>query len=623
MAEDKTKWVTGQKVLVTKNEIRSKDHTTWVDMMDRFDGETLTIGAGCINKAYTIRGWWFHIDWLSAVPEEVGLVKYSVEYILDKLKLGEKVVVACNKEQAEILNRYIRYRMKNTNGRDTAFCAWYPKVEMATQTSGLFGIPKEAIPFDSIVFADRAEVENPPAEEEYIKSDLDGTFWRLATKDDVGSICFLTDRLRSNSESERNLKNDGKLILNADGSWSSNYHGSRWNYAYVLVEQQETVVDTPEKTATIDESAENNPEVVFTIGGKGWRQATRADDVGKVGITLRDYYTTYDILAIKERCKTPSKLNLAGSSMWRQTGEYYSHNYAFVPIDEIKEDDTIAENAANTQKVEEVKETMRGFEVGQMVLITKPKYTDVSPYWVEDMDRFNGKIGEIKSLYGDRFSINGCVFHKDWLTPLIESKGRYFRKATKGDIGKPCYFTDIVGLSDLQQSLLNRDTAPLGSFNSRGQAVKLLAQSPWTHAFVEVFDKEEDLTDKQLGAKIVPTEVKEEFTPAEKSAKTPKKESKMALLSFASKTVRNAAWSVVDWAIVTPTKNTCRPVVKITQYALCYTILATVAYSGWSLYQNPNWVFEKVTQLSPIEIRFKGDPANEAVVETPETTENN
>jgi len=67
---------------------------------------------------------------------------------------------------------------------------------------------------------------------------------------------------------------------------------------------------------------------------------------------------------------------------------------------------------------------------------------------------------------------------------------------------------------------------------------------------------------------------------------------------------------LLDWSIVTPTKNTLRPVVKITQYALCYSILATVAYSGWSLYQNPSWVFEKVSEMSPITIQFKGDPAN-------------
>lgn len=92
--------------------------------------------------------------------------------------------------------------------------------------------------------------------------------------------------------------------------------------------------------------------------------------------------------------------------------------------------------------------------------------------------------------------------------------------------------------------------------------------------------------------------------PAVDAAK-PQKESKMALLSLASKKVRGLVYGVLDWAFISPLKRTFKPVATITQFSICYLTIAAAGYFAYGLYQNPQSVVEWISEISPVEIRLK------------------
>lgn len=66
----------------------------------------------------------------------------------------------------------------------------------------------------------------------------------------------------------------------------------------------------------------------------------------------------------------------------------------------------------------------------------------------------------------------------------------------------------------------------------------------------------------------------------------PKKEKNRMLLpfAFAASAVRKAAWSVFDWAFVSPVKKTLSPVNTLLQFAVCYGTIAAVVYLGYRGY---------------------------------------
>jgi hypothetical protein len=264
------------------------------------------------------------------------------------------------------------------------------------------------------------------------------------------------------------------------------------------------------------------------------------------------------------------------------------------PID--KEEKSVKVEESKEPKQEETK--VSKFKVGQKVRMTKPE-RDQSPFWVSDMNKFDGKVGTVTSVNpgSGNCHINGYNFHKDWLT-LVEDLT---------DSQEDVEVTTAMHIPPNQYGLTAWKLPGRGNKVMAG--VKTL--NPCSESRALNHWGESSYTKVDTTYKITPDMLKDPINPAEKSAKPPKKESKMALVSLLSSKVRGLLWSVIDWSIVAPTKNTLRPVVKITQYALCYSILATVVYSGWSLYQNPSWVFEKVSEMSPITIQFKGDPANE------------
>lgn len=87
----------------------------------------------------------------------------------------------------------------------------------------------------------------------------------------------------------------------------------------------------------------------------------------------------------------------------------------------------------------------------------------------------------------------------------------------------------------------------------------------------------------------------------------PKQEKTKMLLpfAFAASVARKAAWSVFDWAFVSPVKKTLSPVNTLLQFAVCYGTIAAVVYLGYRGYSDPQAVLSWISDMSPIEIRIK------------------
>lgn len=508
------------------------------------------------------------------------------------------------------------------------------------------------------------------------KNRVDGSFWRLATKEDVGKNGFVTDRLRTNKT--ESFYDEGKLVLRPKGKWSTDRIHSEFTYAYVPVDSQkpEVVAKSPAKLPGVKEVKEEmekfevgqkvlitKPTVLRRSGHVSWtpsmdyldgsiqtlktldkgksshingwwldhdwltpvietkgryfRKATK-DDIGK-----ECHFTghpRFDIVAVKLACFS-KKYKLAEIRNDRYTDcSGINWRTALVEVFDKKPIDV----QETSVKIEEQEQTKGGqkvseFKVGQKVRISKPNNTRENPGWVPDMDCLVGGVYLIDRITKSGYlQVQGWSFLPSWVT-LVED------------------LTDSQVGAKIEAKV--EDSKETFEVKFNGQSLGTSTEAP-TYGVPTYFRDPNPIHNPQLltwtfqESKPFPTptyhiskEILEDtINPAEKSAK-PDKESKMAsglplnpveekkmtLLAFASKTVRNAAWSVVDWVLITPTKNTLRPVGKVVQYSMAYAILGALAYSGWSLYQNPSWVFEKVTELSPIEIRFKGDPANEDV----------
>lgn len=562
-----------------------------------------------------------------------------------------------------------------------------------------------------------------------------GLKWRQATPEDDGKFGFACNmNISGYMDNPSHVNLEGELSV-SDGKWTI---PSRWDTKY--------------------EHAFVPVDKIVEHGGEYYKIATK-EDAGKLG-----YFYDYEdgvghAIHIQ---RDPCQISLVGD-YFAMGDSRVPFKFAFIPIDKLKEAAKIEE--PKEAKLPEVEEEVMELKSGQKVLITKPKVLEQEGQltWISpNMDHLDGSIQTMGTVGANSSYVSDWWLGNKWLTPLVETNGRYFRKATKDDIGKQCYFTDNTKEEHVKVSLVDgRDQYTLDEINSTGR-VRDCDGVPWAAAYVEVFDKKpldkeetpvkveekqeetkqgdqkvrefkvgqkvrihrpdnvvagpgwniamndlvggvypiqkvwdsgrlkiqdwsflpswvtlvEDLTESQDDVKVVPTKVedsKETFevkfngqslgdtteeptygvpthfrdpnvthnpqlltwtfqeskpfpkqtyhiskeiledtiNPAEKSAKPPKKERPvMALLAFASKTVRNASWSLLDWMLITPTKNTLRPVGKLVQYGTCYALIGTMVYCGWSLYQNPSWVFEKVSEMSPITIQFKGDPAN-------------
>jgi hypothetical protein len=84
-----------------------------------------------------------------------------------------------------------------------------------------------------------------------------------------------------------------------------------------------------------------------------------------------------------------------------------------------------------------------------------------------------------------------------------------------------------------------------------------------------------------------------------------KEKSMLAPFVFVSSAVRRASWSVFDWAFVSPLKKTVKPVGTVAQFTICYTTLAFLGYLSYSAYNDPQAVLTWISDLSPIEVKFK------------------
>ena len=67
------------------------------------------------------------------------------------------------------------------------------------------------------------------------------------------------------------------------------------------------------------------------------------------------------------------------------------------------------------------------FEVGDVVVVHKPRNTYEAPTWIDSMDKFDGQemqISRISQREGFRvigfFGVNSFVFRESWLEPLLE-----------------------------------------------------------------------------------------------------------------------------------------------------------------------------------------------------------
>jgi hypothetical protein len=89
------------------------------------------------------------------------------------------------------------------------------------------------------------------------------------------------------------------------------------------------------------------------------------------------------------------------------------------------------------------------------------------------------------------------------------------------------------------------------------------------------------------------------------SSPAKKENSMLAPLVFVSSAVRRAAWSALDWAFVSPIKKTVKPVGTVAQFTICYTTLALIGYLAYSAYSDPTAMVSWISELSPVEIRFK------------------
>jgi hypothetical protein len=137
------------------------------------------------------------------------------------------------------------------------------------------------------------------------------------------------------------------------------------------------------------------------------------------------------------------------------------------------------------------------------------------------------------------------------------------------------------------------------------QAVKTTGYQliPWSFpAYASMCDMSEELFKDQLSPELVE---KVESQIGHISSPAKKENSMLAPLVFVSSAVRRAAWSALDWAFVSPIKKTVKPVGTVAQFTICYTTLALIGYLAYSAYSDPTAMVSWISELSPVEIRFK------------------
>jgi len=128
-------------------------------------------------------------------------------------------------------------------------------------------------------------------------------------------------------------------------------------------------------------------------------------------------------------------------------------------------------------------------------------------------------------------------------------------------------------------------------------------QADWScPAFASEFEISKEILKDQISPQVL-----EKVNSAIGSVSSPakKEDSMLAPLVFVSSAVRRAAWSALDWAFVSPIKKTVKPVGTVAQFTICYTTLALIGYLAYSAYSDPTAMVSWISDLSPVEIRFK------------------